>query len=651
MGNPCLQRLLCLVALVCLAACDDGVTPSDAGPTDGETPTDGAEMCTRDVECGDTSLFCSRWRCVPSDPLADGRGCRDLGSECVGGQTCDEATDTCGSPSWCTEGREGCVRPGDCDGDGEDAMECGGDDCDDDDALRYPTATEVCDAEGVDEDCDPTTFGDRDDDADGFVDAACCNGATCGDDCDDDDINVNPGAAETCNGADDDCSGAADDPTGPASLCPGGTCTAGTCRIDGWVLSLGGPEIDTLAGVAIDDLGNVYVAGTMGSTIDPGPGSTAGRGGLVVAYDPMGVYRWHYEIPFRSEPVDIAVAAGVVYVSGLLYGEVDLGGGTRTSDGFFDGFLLGLTADAGAYQFDRTFPDRAHLDAASDGVVLATASSRDADLGDGLVSGPFTAVVKYDTAGAWVWQHVVASGLTVRALGAAADGRAVVTGAVDSGRLGRSVDFGGGVRSFAAFENRFYVLAVDGTGSYVFDYVAGTGQSSPNVAAISAAGAVFVGGGFSGTASFGGTSHTAGARDGFIFALTAAGVFDWDRVFGGSTEMFGGAYDTVNGMDYDDASARLLVGGSFEGTIDVGRAPRMNDSGHPDGFVAQYSGRSLVSEDYFHSAEGAVRVGDVSWGPLGTWAVAGSFAAPLTIGGERIVSRGGADGYVYRPGL
>lgn len=69
----------------------------------------------------------------------------------------------------------------------------------------------MCDLSDLDEDCDPTTFGDRDVDGDGFIDAACQNPGGAGTDCDDDDINVHPSAPEVCNGIDDDCSGEPDD--------------------------------------------------------------------------------------------------------------------------------------------------------------------------------------------------------------------------------------------------------------------------------------------------------------------------------------------------------------------------------------------------------------------------------------------------------
>lgn len=91
----------------------------------------------------------------------------------------------------------------DCDGDGEKSVRFGGSDCDDNDARRYPGNTEVCDAEGFDEDCDLQTSGERDDDGDGIKSAACFNKApngqfyAVGRDCDDSNPAIVPGAM-TC---------------------------------------------------------------------------------------------------------------------------------------------------------------------------------------------------------------------------------------------------------------------------------------------------------------------------------------------------------------------------------------------------------------------------------------------------------------------
>jgi len=98
------------------------------------------------------------------------------------------------------------------DGDGHASIADGGADCDDLDCTRYPGAPEVCDLDGHDEDCDPTTVGSTDADQDGYIPTYCCNGDHCpGRDCDDFDASVHPHTAEVCNGVDDNCDGDVDE--------------------------------------------------------------------------------------------------------------------------------------------------------------------------------------------------------------------------------------------------------------------------------------------------------------------------------------------------------------------------------------------------------------------------------------------------------
>ena len=137
----------------------------------------------------------------------DGRFCNGI-EHCRDG-VCVSGTDPC--ESGCDEELDVCTDCADADGDGRSSASCGGDDCDDADPNVFPGNREVCDLEGRDEDCDPTTVGGRDADGDGYEAATCCNGDRCGDDCDDSAPNVHPSAPEVCNGRDDDCDGSVDE--------------------------------------------------------------------------------------------------------------------------------------------------------------------------------------------------------------------------------------------------------------------------------------------------------------------------------------------------------------------------------------------------------------------------------------------------------
>lgn len=97
---------------------------------------------------------------------------------------------------------------------------CGQVDCDDQNVAVNPAAVEVC-GDAVDNECDGLIdegcdAACPDVDGDGFLDAVCG-----GNDCDDTDAAVNPGAEEVCgNSVDNNCNGVSDE---TCSTCPDGT--------------------------------------------------------------------------------------------------------------------------------------------------------------------------------------------------------------------------------------------------------------------------------------------------------------------------------------------------------------------------------------------------------------------------------------------
>lgn len=112
-----------------------------------------------------------------------------------------------------------------------------------------------------------TWLSGRDLDGDGAIDAACCNGDRCGDDCDDTRANVHRLASEVCDGFDNDCNGEIDegvllrswpdadsDGWGDASATPTMGCTVPTGRVDrGGDCDDGDADVHPMADERCDD--------------------------------------------------------------------------------------------------------------------------------------------------------------------------------------------------------------------------------------------------------------------------------------------------------------------------------------------------------------------------------------------------------------
>ncbi|NBV21840.1 MAG: hypothetical protein EBS05_07955 [Proteobacteria bacterium] len=114
----------------------------------------------------------------------------------------------------------------------------------------------------------------------------------------------------------------------------------------------------------------------------------------------------------------------------------------------------------------------------------------------------------------------------------------------------------------------------------------GSGTDAGKAVAVDQAGNVFIGGYYSGTASFGTNTLTSnGAQDGFLAKYDSTGQLLWVRSLGGP------GYDVVNALAVD-TNGNCYVIGNYEGTAALGSLTLTNTSAtsFSDVFIAKFDG-------------------------------------------------------------
>lgn len=600
-----MKRAVGCAVLSLLVGCGTAATGEDAGGFDSGGADADVTVCARSSDCGGT--FCAPSRCEPGGVGADARGCVPLDPPCNTGETCEEASSSC-VPA-------GCDEP-DADGDGSEAVACGGDDCDDADANRYPGNTEICaPPDDHDEDCVPTTLGELDDDDDGFVTFECCNGETCGGDCDDARRDVHPDAVEQCNAIDDDCDGATD---GPGAFCPVGACVEQRCRASSWLRAFGSPVYDEPRQVVTDGMGRVFVLISAGEPLTVG-GDSLAAGRHLLAYEVDGRYQWSLSSVDGWMVLDDAEAALA------LIGPDDV--------------RLVSTADASALRsWTHTAPagwtgpvvfSTPHAESQRDSIVIAT----------GVVpsGGGNTAalVQRLGWSGAVEDERLFDSTSTdyVLAMAVHPGGDVVIDirtwSTID---VGTGVDQGPGhviVYLDPLLETRWAITLPDIVN--VYDLAVNDTD-------------VMVVGGYSAAASlpWGDAWPHTGGEDAFGVMLERTdGAHRWTNLHNTSGR------DTFELASFDSRGG-LVTGGRFGGLIDVGIGLWAAE-GPQDGFLLTWDVTDGVTLDGRRfSGPGIEAVQALAVDAFGASVVAGTFSGTATLAGFTTTSRGGYDGFITR---
>lgn len=358
-----------------------------------------------------------------------------------------------------------------------------------------------------------------------------------------------------------------------------------------WSMRLGNNLPEGVVSVAVDDTGNIVLAGSFQGIVNFGGGNLTSAGAydiFLAKYDINGVHQWSKRVGGlgNDAPAGVAVdTSGNIVLTGSFGDTVDFGGGGLVAAGLDDIFVAEYNA-AGTHQWSQSFGstgiDEGYgvgVDAVGNVLVIGHFAGT-VDFGGGnLVSaGIFDIfVARYDAAGTHVWsQRFGSSGIDI-GYSVAVDGfgNILMTGAFNG-----TVDFGGG-NLVSQGSSDVVIAKYDATGAHQWSERFGgtTGDIAFSLAA-DASGNTVLAGYFEGTANFGGSNLvSAGGLDMFVARYDATGAHQWSQRFGSTLTDY--AIATMDG------AGSVVVTGYFGGTVDFGGGS-LASAGSDDIIVAKF---------------------------------------------------------------
>jgi hypothetical protein len=345
--------------------------------------------------------------------------------------------------------------------------------------------------------------------------------------------------------------------------------------------------------LAIDDQGNSYFVGEIGSTgnydVDPGPGvfTLNGANGIVVIFklNTAGGFVWAKQMPdINTEGIRVDAAQNV-YLGGhySLTKDFDPGPAVYNLTGVGQNDIFSLKLDAsgnflwaksqGGAQADLAFS----IAISASGIYYSTgyfAGTSDFDPGPGVfnMTAVFlqeTFISALDADGNFLWAKQLGGGqnsakyITTNVLG----------NIIIAGTFSGTIDFdpGAGVTFLTSGAGDVFILKLDAIGNFIWaKSVGGTSVNQAESVALDPFGNVYATGRFNLTADFDpgpGTfnltaaGNTDGITDVFVLKLAANGNFVWAKQMGSP------AVDVGNDIA-TDAEANVYTTGFFQGIAD-----------------------------------------------------------------------------------
>ena len=322
----------------------------------------------------------------------------------------------------------------------------------------------------------------------------------------------------------------------------------------------GGTGGDVGYSLTVDDSGNIYVTGWFHDTVDFGGGnltSISSNDSFLAKYTADGNHIWSKQ--FAGEAGTYIYSQGVdtdnvgnTYITGFFGGTVDFGGGDLTSDQGI--FLASYTAD-GTHRWSKRFgPGIAtgfSINVDDSGNLYVTGSFRDTvDFGGGNLTSKSTngldiLLASYDTYGNHRWSKGFGgTGGTGYSVDVDGVGNVYLTGDFRG-----TINFGGDdlIDTSTGTYTRIYgssmLVSFDTQGNHRWSKGFGAGRGTNVI--VDGNDNIYLTGNLGGTVDFGGGNMTsAGEEDGFLASYTANGTLSNSRFgnFAGIQPLFALVY-------------------------------------------------------------------------------------------------------------
>ena len=296
-------------------------------------------------------------------------------------------------------------------------------------------------------------------------------------------------------------------------------------------------------------------------------------------------------------------ASGYIYVCGAFEGSVSFGGATFTSVGGANDIFLAKYTPTGAHVWSKgmgttgnDYAKSVAIDPTGNVVITGQFTGSMSFGGSTLIAnGTDVFIAKYLPTGLHTWSQRQGGGDVDRGASIATDaaGNITVIGMFRSS----TASFGGANLTNASAGGTYDLFLAQYNSAGVHQWSQRFGGVNDETAVgieTDASGNVYTAGYFFGNAGFGGSTFVnAGSTDIFLAKYNSAGVHQWSRQFGNSSQ------NEVRGLDVSSTGLVAITGFSFLTPFNLGGAD-LGNGGGGDCFLACYnaSGTHLWSRDF-----------------------------------------------------